>query len=273
MLIYYKALTHKEGGYMLVKICKIMTITSLILAFNTSAVQISECMSDECITYFKSFKKASNRGHSNAIYNLAKFYHYGFGTEIDKARALKFYKKAGIHGVRAAEYKAGMLLLTEEQLYDFDEGIKWLKRASRKGQPNAAFLLGQSYLSKQRYSEADIWLTMVYKTHPTKIVRWIKKSQQTEAFNAHNLPSLHQALAETPIENFEILKAASSSNIEVITITGRHRNTALDAMLAGFRKRITSTGTRLPNITCDQNVACNKKTLNVMKDSIWVSQK
>jgi hypothetical protein len=252
---------------------KTITLISLTLAFNTSALQITECMTDECITYFKSFKKASNRGHRNATYTLAKFYDYGFGTEINKEKALKFYKRAGIKGVREAEYKAGMLLLTEEELYDFDDGIKWLKRAARKGQPNAAFLLGRSYLAKQRYQEADTWLTLVYKAHPTKIVRWISEAQKDPVFDENNLPTLHVALAETPIETFNILNSAVSNNIEVVTITSMHRNTALDTMLAGYRKRITSTGTRLPSITCDQNVACDKKSLNGMKDSIWVSQK
>ncbi|MFT6919284.1 MAG: TPR repeat protein [Cognaticolwellia sp.] len=58
-----------------------------------------------------------------AMHNLTKFYHYGFGTEIDKARALNFYKKAGMRGLREAEYSAGMLLLTDEELYDFDDGV------------------------------------------------------------------------------------------------------------------------------------------------------
>jgi hypothetical protein len=258
---------------MLRSIGKIIALASLTLAFNTSALQITECKTDECVTYFKSFKKASNRGHRNATYTLAKFYHFGFGTEVDKARALKFYKRAGIKGVREAEYKAGMLLLTEEELYDLDDGIKWLKRAARKGQPNAAFLLGRTYLAKQRYQEADTWLTLVYKAHPTKIVRWISEAQQDQAFDKNNLPTLHVALEETPLETFNILNSAASHNIEVVTVTGLHRNTSLDAMLASYRKRVTSTGTRLPNITCDQNVACNKKSLNEMKDSIWVSQR
>ncbi|MBA6341769.1 sel1 repeat family protein [Colwellia sp. MB02u-10] len=79
------------------------------------------------------------------MYNLAKFYHYSFGTEIDKARALNFYKKAGMPGLGEAEYRAGMLLLTDEEIYNFDDGINWLQQASRKGQPNAEFLLGQNF--------------------------------------------------------------------------------------------------------------------------------
>lgn len=254
---------------MLKKIVITIIITALTSAFNASALQISKCKTSECVTYFKSFKKASYRGHKNAMYNLAKFYHYGFGTEIDKARALSFYKKAGMRGLREAEYKAGMLLLTDEDLYDFDDGVNWLQRASRKGQPNAAFLLGQSFFSKQRYTNADTWLTKVYESHPIKMASWLKKAKLTKAFNESNLPSLHKAFEINPLKN---LDSAASDNIEVITITAMHRNSLLDSMLAGFRKRITSTGTRLPNITCDQNVACNKKSLNEMKDSIWVNQ-
>jgi len=249
------------------KIVNMMTFTALILAFNASAIKISTCMSEECVNYFQSFKKASSRGHPNAMYNLAKFYHYGYGTEVDKARALNFYKKAGMQGLREAEYRAGMLLLTDEALYDFDGGVNWLQRASRKGQPNAAFLLGQSFFSVEKYSEADLWLTMVYESHPRKLVSWIRQAQQVITFNQNNLPSLHQALEATPLETFK-----SSGNMEIITITGIRTSSALDAMLAGFRKRITSTGTRLPNISCDQSVACVKKSLNEMKDSIWVSQ-
>ncbi|MFT6193991.1 MAG: hypothetical protein ACJASU_000890 [Cognaticolwellia sp.] len=254
---------------MLNKLVTTIIIAALTSAFNASALQISKCKTSECVTYFKSFKKASYRGHKNAMYNLAKFYHYGFGTKIDKARALNFYKKAGMRGLREAEYTAGMLLLTDKELYDFDDGINWLQRASRKGQPNAAFLLGQSFFSKQRYNNADTWLAKVYESHPIKMASWLKEAQLIEAFNKNNLPLLHKAFETSPLKNFD---SASSDNIEVITVTAMHRNSLLDYMLDGFRKRITSTGTRLPNITCDQNVACNKKSLNEMKDSIWVSQ-
>jgi hypothetical protein len=255
---------------MLTKIVKIITMSSLILAFNSSAVEITECMTSECVTYFKSFKKASHRGHKNAMYNLGKFFHYGFGTPKDEARALNYYKKAGMRGVREAEYSAGKILLTNKELYDFDDAVKWLERASRKGQPNAAFLLGQSYFNKKSYAEADTWLTMVYETHPVRIVNWIKETQQIDTFNQQNLPTLHSALEMTPVETFDNI---TSNDMEVITVTGYYRNNVLDAMLAGFRKKITSTGTRLPNITCDQNVACAEKSLNEMKDSMWVSQK
>ena len=255
---------------MLTKIAKIITIVTLILAFNTSAVEITKCMTSECVNYFQSFKKASNRGHKNAMYNLGKFFHYGFGTEVDKARALNFYKKAGMRGVLEAEYQAGLLLLTDKELYNFDDGIKWLKRASRKGQPNAAFLLGQSFFAKQKFDDADTWLTMVYESHPKKIASWIEQTQQVESFNLNNLPSLYQALDANPLENYD---TAAADNIEVITITAMHRNSTFDHMLAGFRKRVKSTGTRIPNISCDQNVACNTKSLNEMKDSPWVSQR
>lgn len=255
---------------MLVKLIKSLTLIALIFSFNASAVKINQCMTSECVQYFKSFKKASRRGHSNAMYNLAKFYHLGFGTEIDKARALKYYKKSALRGTKEGAYQAGLLLMTEEALYDFDEGVKWLERASRNGQPNAAFLLGQSHFNKQNYADADIWLSKVYQSHPKKIVSWIEKAQQHNSFNDTNLPALHQVLTASPIETFKTPEG--EDDMEVFTITAMHRDSVLDQMLDGFRKRVQSTGTRLPTITCDQNVACVKKSLNEMKDSIWVSQ-
>jgi hypothetical protein len=263
-------LTKKKELYMLKKIIKTLTISTLILSFNASAVKISECMTSECVTYFKSFKKASGRGHRNAMYNLGKFYEFGFGTDINKAKALSQYKKAGINGVREAEYKAGEILLTDKELYNFDDGVNWLKRASRKGHPRAAFLLGQSYYANKDYADADVWLTTVYSAHPKRIVNWLTKAQKVDSFNQQNLPSLHAAFEQTPISTH---KAIANNNIEVITVTGQHLYSALDSMLGGFRKKIRTTGTRLPNITCDQSVACAKKSLNEMKDSMWVSQK
>lgn len=255
---------------MYMKIFNILMISMVLLTWDVSAIQISECKSSKCIDYFKSFKKASHRGHRNAMYNLAKFYQYGFGTDVDKAKALNFYKKAGRLGLKESAYKAGELLLTDDVLYDFNSGVNWLQRAARQGQPNAAFLLGQSYFSKKKFLESDEWLTLVYKSHPQKIITWIEKNKHINTFNQKNLPTLHLALKTNPIDT---LKNIDDDNIEVITITGISRDSILDSMLAGFRKRIKSTGTRLPNITCDQNVACIKKSLNEMKDSIWVSQK
>ena len=54
-------------------------------------------------------------------------------------------------------------------------------------------------------------------------------------------------------------------------MNGRERlQTVFDGMLGGFRKKLKSTGSRLA-IRCSDNVACQEKSLNEMKDSIWVS--
>lgn len=247
---------------------KIILLSVLLFSFNSSAITIKACDTSDCVNYFKSFKKAAQRGHPKAAFILGKFYQNGYGTPVNISKAINYYKKAASFGIKEAKFKAGYLLLTNKENYDYDEGIKWLTKAARFNHPNAAFFLGITYFDEKNFSDADKWLAIAYEKHQVDMPKWLNHINKNKQYDETELPLLASALADDPI-NIEGETAGFDQNIERITITSPFINSMFDSMLGGFRSKITSTGSRLP-IRCADNVACQEKSLDELKDSIWV---
>ncbi len=251
----------------------ILVASSFLFSFNAAALKVNECHTDKCVNYFKSFKKAARRGYPEASLFLGKFFQKGYGTPINLSRALTYYKKAASKGILEAQFKTGFLLITNPETYDFDEGVKWLKKSANRGHPNGAFLLGQVYYDRKNFSIADQWLNKAYEMHQIDMPRWLSYAKKHSNFNIQNLPLLNEAMAAEPtVLNNDNEMQWSTANIEHIRISMPSLQSIFDSMLRDFRGKITSTGTRFSAIRCTDNVACQQKSLNEMKDSIWVSQ-
>lgn len=248
---------------------KIILLPVLLFSFNSAAITIKACDNIECVNYFKSFKKAAQRGHSKAMYMLAKFYQNGYGTDINLDKSLTYYRKAALRGIFEAKFKTGYLLLTNTNTYDYDEGVKWLTKAASSGHQNAAYVLGVTYFNENKLIKADKWLAVAYEKHQVDMPKWLKHINKNKQYDETKLPLLASALANDPI-NIKGERESFDQNIERITISSPSLQSMFDGMLVGFRTKLTSTGTRLP-IRCVNNIACQEKSLNEMKDSIWVS--
>jgi len=198
-------------------------------------------------------------------------FHKGYGTDVNLKRALTFYRKAALSGILEAQYKTGNLYLTNKESYDFDEGVKWLAKSAKRGHPNAAFLLGITYYDQQKYVQADEWLTIAYKKHQVDMPMWLETIERLPSFNERNFPSFTKVMAQDPtVTDHEGRKQWKEYDIERISIISMNYKSLFDSMLSGFKNRVKSTGTRLPGVNCNENVACVQKSLNEMKDSIFV---
>ena len=251
---------------------------SLLLAFaanQAKAKDLEPCVTEECVNYFNKFQRAARRGFISAEYNLAKFYYYGYGTDKNETQALKYYRKAAVNGAKEAQYMAGLLYITNEILKDFEQGAYWLERASLNGHIHAAFLLGKSYVlaaDKPNFPHADLWLTVAFDKQYHKVPNLIEQLSQKGVFNEDNFPMLYNRLVE---KNMWVVDGQLSNwdgkTYERITVTGSSLQTGFDTLLASFRGRNSSTGSRIAG-DCYRTGACQRKTLNEMKDSMWVSQ-
>ena len=139
---------------------------------------------------------------------------------------------------------------------------------------DAAFLLGKVHASgnNPNYEESDRWLTLAFDKRYHKVPYFVEELDQKQVFNETNYPRLYQKL----VDNNMWLQNNQLSNwdgkpYERITVTGSTLNATFDTLLATFRGRNSSTGSRISG-DCYKKAACQRKDLNDMKDSIWVSQ-
>ena len=252
---------------------------------SANANQLEACASEECVSYFKKFKRAARRGYISAEYNTAKFYYYGYGTEVNKALALKYYRKSAVNGSKEAQYMTGLIFITEQGVQDHDQGIYWLERAAANGHIHAVFLLGKVHAQGDtnngavpNYQASDKWLSRAFEKRYHKLPALVKELNAKKVFNEVNYPSLYNKLVE---HNMWLAKNSTGSvdlsnwegkTYERITVTGYTMQQGFDTLLASFRGRNATSGSRLGG-DCQLKAACQRKSLNEMKDSMWVSQR
>ncbi|ABI73085.1 tetratricopeptide repeat protein [Shewanella frigidimarina] len=194
-------------------------ILSLILSFlafapfKSHANQLPECNTSECIEYFKAYRILTKRGHSSAMAMLGELYYSGYGTDKDLDMALKWYRRAGKYGVLDAKYKAGVLYLQDTPLKDVDEGIDFLKYASKLGHAQSSFLLGKIYLGggmvEQDLALADQYLARAY------------EENNLAARNYGQILYLHESTKDLP---FSKLYALISQDVVQLNPQGTDKN-------------------------------------------------
>ncbi|MGI2108569.1 tetratricopeptide repeat protein [Shewanella frigidimarina] len=194
-------------------------ILSLILSFlafapfKSQANQLPECNTSECIEYFKAYRILTKRGHSSAMAMLGELYYSGYGTDKDLDMALKWYRRAGKYGVLDAKYKAGVLYLQDTPLKDVDEGIDFLKYASKLGHAQSSFLLGKIYLGggmvEQDLALADQYLARAY------------EENNLAARNYGQILYLHESTKDLP---FSKLYALISQDVVQLNPQGTDKN-------------------------------------------------
>jgi TPR repeat protein len=98
------------------------------------------------IESFTLFTRAAENGDADAQYELGDCYYYGSGTDIDYAKAVKWYTKAAKSGDADAQYQLGVCY--ENGLgVDKDEYVafKWYEQAANSDHIDAQYQLGKCY--------------------------------------------------------------------------------------------------------------------------------
>ena len=97
---------------------------------------------------------------------LGFMYYNGWGVKEDKAKGVKWYRKAAEQGYAEAQFLLGLMYHNGEGVKEDDsEAVKWWSKAAEQGLASAQFLLGLMY-----YTGAGV------KEDKTEAVKWWSKA-------------------------------------------------------------------------------------------------
>ena len=82
----------------------------------------------------KWYRRAAGRGDADAEYNLGIMYLNGNGVKKSPSRAIKLLQKSAEQNDISAEKKLGKVYSEEP---DYDEALKWYRKAAEQGDPEA----------------------------------------------------------------------------------------------------------------------------------------
>ncbi|QOL24545.1 sel1 repeat family protein [Thalassotalea sp. LPB0316] len=250
---------------------KVLSIFALagafLLAPSTKAEQIEPCQTDECVEYFKQFKKGAKRGHLQAYATLGQFYYVGYGTEIDEDKALKYLNKAARKGEQSSQYLVGAISLISDENKDLDKAVKYLEKVAKSNYKDSNFLLGTLYVNDKYlprdFEKADFYLAKAYKQRDPRMPELLTSVADDLEKHKASFPLLTKQMNKKPMlktdgEAFEWPK----TNIEVITINSPPLTTRFDEQIVTFKKRKKTTGSKFQGSTCDEQVSCYQVKLN-----------
>jgi len=230
-----------------------------------NAAEIKACKTEQCVEYFKQYKKYANSGYADALSTLGEFYFHGYGTDVDLDLALKNYRRGAKYGSFNAQYKAGLMYLEVEEYKDIDDGISYLKKAARNKHAVSAYLLGMLYSNgqyiKANYDEADEWLTKAYETRNAIVVNQINTLTRSENFDIKRFPELSAVINNADHQSDSNINWNDSDGTETITITSPDLITLLDQEIEVFKNTnpqrfAVTTGTSINSRSCDKVFSC-----------------
>lgn len=236
---------------------------------NQSSSSLEYCQLDECKLYFNEFKKAAKKGHAGAMATLGQFYYTGYGTEPNESKAITYLKKASRHANSAAQYKLGLIYLISEKNFDLDASVKYLNKAAKKDYKDANILLGTIYYNNQftpqNFTLADKFLSKAYQQRHPEMPVVIQNIKAKISLDQSSFPLLFQKLIETPlIIGSNGMSQWPEDGMEVITITSPPLTQLFDESLLTFRRPVTTTGSRIPSLSCGQIVGCIQTSLGAI---------
>jgi TPR repeat protein len=101
----------------------------------------------------RKFQQAAEKGDAGAALNVGYFYDEGVGIRPDKERALYWYRRSHRAGCAEAATSIGLVLKAQK---DLRGARRWLLRALREGDHDAALDLARICLESQRGRDAAI---------------------------------------------------------------------------------------------------------------------
>ncbi len=113
----------------------------------------------------QSFRQASELGHANAQYRLAKMYYDGQGVaQRDSEQTAKWFRQAAEQNHASAQYYLGALYFVGSGVpQDYTQAYQWYLKAAEQNQKDAQLSLGMMYFRgangiPQNLTEAKKWL-------------------------------------------------------------------------------------------------------------------
>ena len=119
-------------------------------------------------SFFDMFAGLALRGHARAEFELARYYEYGLGVQVDLIEAIKKYEKFAKRGDVEAQLRLGLCYLRDDcPLQNSNIALEWLLKAASQGSVEALYQLGMIYRNgngiPQDDQEAVKWFKMAEK--------------------------------------------------------------------------------------------------------------
>ena len=260
----------------------LLTLILTLFSLTSYSAEMSQCNTEECRQYFKKYKNYARIGYADAMSALGEFYYHGYGTDKNLEKALKQFRLATKYGSYAAPVKVALLRLTEPSLRDTNEAVKYLKKAARKKHPDANFLLGMIYYSKNfgEYDTelSDKYLTSAFKLDHKLINKFIEYMESENKLTPGNYPKLTAQIGSRKNKdkmktvsfkknfknNYVAPKNSLTDDTEVIDVQGPTLTGIFDQQFDIFDSLIpeknSGSGTHIIGGTGDDMIIC--KTVN-----------
>ena len=117
---------------------------------------------------FEAQNKLAKAGDASAMYEVARMYERGRGTEPDMQRAIQWYERAVSKGQNNARAHLGVLFFEGQGVQrDLKKAISLIQPAAAAGNPTAEYYLGQMYEHGQGL-----------RRDPNEAIHWYKKAAE-----------------------------------------------------------------------------------------------
>lgn len=130
---------------------------------------------------FEYFKKAAEKGHPEAQYELGCCYSKPEGTALDNPEAIKWFRKAAEQGHMNAQYGLGRLYQAGAGVRkSTDEALFWFEKAAEQGHKDALYQCGTCFFDPSDYKFEmlkDSSFRELVKDSTEKALPWYKKPQ------------------------------------------------------------------------------------------------
>lgn len=94
---------------------------------------------------------------AEALYQSALEYLNGDSNDVLRNKAVSCLRKASLLDHTAAQLLLFRTLLKENRMTSFEEGLRWLMRGAKLGDPNCMIDLGFMYQTNKKFAQARYW--------------------------------------------------------------------------------------------------------------------
>jgi hypothetical protein len=163
--------------------------------------------SPDWVDSFEKTKVLAEQGDAKAQALLGARYDEGEGAAKDKAKAVKWYRKAAKQGIAGAQVNLGVMYLKGEGVaQNSTEAAKWFRKAAEQGTADAQSKLGVMYYMGEGVPQDKV-----------EAAKWLRKAaEQGEVTSQYNLGLMYakgEGVTKDVFESFEwIFKAAEQGH-------------------------------------------------------------
>lgn len=264
-------------------------LLALVLSVSNSATasNIEACLEQKCVDYFNKWKVLASRKITLASSVMGELYYQGYGTEKDLSKSLKYFRRAAKYQFTYAQYRTGLFYLYEKDFIDYDDGVKYLKKAARRGHGESAFILALGYGSGEfgdkDIEESDKWLEKAILAKNSKAQGYANFLHKNNKIQHKDYPKISTMIADltvaTPsettastqvtLEEKNEIQWPEDSDTEVITVSAPSVEDVFDDAIQELKnnppKSAGTTGTRIIGKSCEDLISCNSTDLADME--------